>query len=141
MAAILRAVAWIDDAQAAVNGYLTITVTPEALTEVAVRVAEAGPACARSDALAGTRIAAPPGTPLAAAHSWPEARSLVIAQVTARLAMAAGATVTVTVTDDHGAGRAQPRASLPSCASPLPGALPGAERALPRPARRPRPLL
>ena len=125
MAAILRAVAWIDDAQAAVNGYLTITVTPEALTEVAVRVAEAGPACARSDALAGTRVAAPPGTPLTAAHSWPEARSLVIAQVTARLATAAGATVTVT--DDHDAGRAQPRASLPSWASPLPGA----ERARP----------
>ena len=130
MAAILRAVAWIDDAQAAVNGYLTITVTPEALTEVAVRVAEAGPACARSDALAGTRVAAPPGTPLTAAHSWPEARSLVIAQVTARLAAAAGATVTVT--DDHDAGRAQPRASLPSWASPLPGALPGAERARPQ---------
>ena len=126
MAAILRAVAWIDDAQAAVNGYLTITITPEALTEVAVRVAEAGLACARSAALAGTRVAAPPGTPLTAAHSWPEARSLVIARVSARLAAAAGATLTVT--DDHDAGRARPRASLPSWASPLPGA----ERARPQ---------
>ena len=93
MAAILRAVAWIEDARAAGNGYLTITVIPEALTEVAVRVTEAGPACARSDALAGTRAAAPPRTPLTAAHGWPEARQLVIAQVTARLAAAAGATV------------------------------------------------
>ena len=95
MAAILRAVAWIEDARAARNGYLTITVTPEALTEVAVRVTEAGPACARGDALAGKRAAAPPGTPLTAEHSWPEARQLVIAQVTARLAAAAGATVAV----------------------------------------------
>ena len=102
MAAILRAVAWIEDARAAGNGYLTITVTPEALTEVAVRVTKAGPACARSDALAGTRAAAPPGTPLTAEHSWPEARKLVIAQVTARLAAAAGATVAA----DHDAERA-----------------------------------
>jgi arginyl-tRNA synthetase len=142
MAAILRAVAWIDDAQAAGNGYLTITVTPEALAEVAVRVVEAGPACARSDALAGTCVPAPPGTPLTEAPSWPEARKLVIAQVTARLATAAGATVA----DDHDAERAQPlpgadRAQSPvippSSTSPFPGAervqpLPGTERAQPR---------
>ena len=121
MAAILRAVAWIEDARAAGNGYLTITVTPEALTEVAVRVTEAGPACARSDALAGTRAAAPPGTPLTAAHSWPEARQLVIAQVTARLAAAAGATVAA----DHDAERA----GFPVAPSSGPSPLRGAERA------------
>ena len=121
MATILRAVAWIEDARAAGNGYLTITVTPEALTEVAVRVTEAGPACARSDALAGTRTAAPPGTPLTAEHSWPEARQLVIAQVTARLAAAAGATVA----DDHDAERA----GFPVIPASGPRPVQGAERA------------
>ena len=121
MAAILRAVAWIEDARAAGNGYLTVTVTPEALTEVAVRVTEAGPACARSDALAGTRAAAPPGTPLTAEHSWPDARQLVIAQVTARLAAAAGATVAA----DHDAERAE----FPVAPSSGPSPLRGAERA------------
>ena len=121
MAAILRAGAWIEDARAAGNGYLTITVTPEALTEVAVRVTEAGPACVRSDALAGTRAAAPPGTPLTAEHSWPEARQLVIAQVTARLAAAAGATVAA----DHDAERAE----SPVVSSSGPSPLRGAERA------------
>ena len=140
MAAILRAVAWIEDARAAGNGYLTITVTPEALTEVAVRVTEAGPACARSDALAGTRAAAPPGTPLTAGHGWPEARKLVIAQVTARLAAAAGATVAT----DHDAERAgspvipasgpsslrgAERAGFPVVSSSGPSSLRGAERA------------
>ena len=121
MAAILRAVAWIEDARAAGNGYLTVTVTPEALTEVAVRVTEAGPACARSDALAGTRAAAPPGTPLTAGHGWPEARKLVIAQVTARLAAAAGATVAT----DHDAERA----GFPVIPASGPSSLRGAERA------------
>ena len=152
MAAILRAVAWIEDARAAGNGYLTITVTPEALTEVAVRVTEAGPACARSDALAGTRAAAPPGTPLTAEHSWPEARQLVIAQVTARLAAAAGATVAA----DHDAERAEfpvapssgpsplrdaERAEFPVAPSSGPSPLRGAERAefpvIPAPGPRP----
>ena len=152
MAAILRAVTWIEDARAAGNGYLTITVTPEALTEVAVRVTEAGPACARSDALAGTRAAAPPGTPLTAEHSWPEARQLVIAQVTARLAAAAGATVAA----DHDAERAESpvapssgpsplrdteRAEFPVAPSSGPSPLRGAERAgfpvIPPPGPRP----
>ena len=152
MAAILRAVTWIEDARAAGNGYLTITVTPEALTEVAVRVTEAGPACARSDALAGTRAAAPAGTPLTAEHSWPEARQLVIAQVTARLAAAAGATVAA----DHDAERAESpvapssgpsplrdteRAEFPVAPSSGPSPLRGAERAefpvIPPPGPRP----
>ena len=54
MATHLRAADWIEDAEPTGHGYLTITVTPERLTETAVRVTEAGPGCARSDALAGT---------------------------------------------------------------------------------------
>jgi arginyl-tRNA synthetase len=93
MATHLRAAGWIEDAEPTGHGYLTITVTPERLTETAVRVTEAGPGCARSDALAGTSRPAPPAACLTAARSWPEARDLVVAQVTARLAAAAGATV------------------------------------------------
>ena len=95
MAAHLRRIPWIEDAQPTGPGYLTITVTPDKLTETAVLVAEAGPASACSDALAGTSHAAPPEAHLTSARSWAEARDLVAAQVTARLAAAAGATVTV----------------------------------------------
>ena len=115
MAVALRTEDWIADADPTGHGYLTITVTPEALTRTAVEAAEAGPACARSDALAGTTTAPPPTGPLPAAASWAEARELVTAQVTARLAAAAGATVAA----DDSAERAcvhpvtTPRAQLP----------------------------
>ncbi len=95
MATHLRTTAWIEDAQRTGHGYLTITVTPGKLAETAVRVTETGPACARSDALAGISRPAPSAGHLTSARSWPEARDLVVAQVTARLAAAAGATVTV----------------------------------------------
>jgi len=98
MAVALRAEDWIADAEPTGHGYLTITVTPEALTRTAVEAAETGPACARSDALAGTTTLPPTGPlpptgRLPAAATWAEARELVTAQVTARLAAAAGATV------------------------------------------------
>jgi arginyl-tRNA synthetase len=95
MAAHLRRTPWIEDAKLTGPGYLTITVTPEKLTEVAVRVSEAGSACARSDVLAGTSRSAPPVASLTSAWSWAEARDLITAQVTARLAGAAGANVAV----------------------------------------------
>jgi len=115
MAVALRTEDWIADADPTGHGYLTITVTPEALTRTAVEAAKTGPACARSDALAGTTTAPPPTGPLPAAASWAEARELVTAQVTARLAAAAGATVAA----DDSAERAcvhpvtTPRAQLP----------------------------
>ena len=58
---------WIAAAGATGPGFLTVTVTHDALASLAVRIARAGPACAHSDALRGrTMPAAPPG-PLAAA--------------------------------------------------------------------------
>ena len=63
MATHLRTTAWIEDAQRTGHGYLTITVTPGKLTETAVRVTETGPACARSDALAGTSLPRASGRP------------------------------------------------------------------------------
>jgi len=115
MAVALRAEDWIADAEPTGHGYLTITVTPEALTRTAVEATETGPAYARSDALAGTTTPPPPTGPLPAAATWSGARELVTAQVTARLAAAAGATVAA----DDNAERAcvhpvtTPRAQLP----------------------------
>src|SRR4029077_12383648 len=82
---------WI--ATAEINGYLTVTVTHEALATEAVRITQAGPACAASDALAGRTIPSPAGPDLTAAPDWPSARAALAAQLTARLAATAGATI------------------------------------------------
>jgi len=84
---------WIAQVEVTGPGYLTITVTPEALAGVADSVTAAGPGCVTSDALAGVTVpAAPPGDPLAA-PTWEAARAALAARLTARLAAAAGATV------------------------------------------------
>jgi arginyl-tRNA synthetase len=73
-------------------GFLTVTVTPEALAALPGRIVAAGAACAASVALRGVLIPAPPaGDPLAES-SWEKARAALAAQLTARLAAAAGAT-------------------------------------------------
>ena len=82
---------WI--ATAKINGYLTVTVTHDALATLAVRITRAGPACAASDALAGHTIPAPAAADLTAAPDWPSARAALAAQLTARLAATAGATI------------------------------------------------
>jgi arginyl-tRNA synthetase len=70
-----------------------VTVTPAALAAVAGQVTAAGPGCVTSGALAGVTVAAPPpGDPLAAA-GWAPVRAALAARLTARLAAAAGATV------------------------------------------------
>jgi arginyl-tRNA synthetase len=84
---------WIAEAEVTGPGFLTVTVTHDALAGLAVRIARAGPACAHSDALRGRTVpAAAPGQ-LAAAPDWPQARAALAAQLTVRLAVAAGATV------------------------------------------------
>jgi hypothetical protein len=82
---------WIATAQ--ITGYLTVTVTHEALATEAVRITRAGPACAASDALAGRTTPGPPSTDLTAAPDWSSARAALAAQLTARLATTAGATI------------------------------------------------
>ena len=84
---------WIAVAEVTGRGFLTVTVTHDALAELAVRIARAGPACAQSDALRARRVPAAPPGPLAAAPGWPQARAALAAHLTARLAVAAGATV------------------------------------------------
>jgi arginyl-tRNA synthetase len=85
---------WIATTDVTGPGYLTLTVTNEALVSVADRVIQAGPACLTSNALAQRPVPAPPpGDPLTAA-TWEKARAALAAQLTARLAAAAGAPVT-----------------------------------------------
>ena len=84
---------WIAAAEVTGRGFLTVTVTHDALAELALRIAQAGPACTQSDALCGRSVPAVPPGPLAAAPGWPQARAALAAQLTARLAAAAGATV------------------------------------------------
>jgi arginyl-tRNA synthetase len=76
-------------------GFITITIAPEELAALAERIAAAGPACATSDALKGVTLPPPPASDPLAAASWEEARALLAAQLTARLAAAAGATLTI----------------------------------------------
>ena len=65
MAVALRAEDWIANAEPTGHGYLTITVTPEALTRTAVEAAETGPACTQSNALGRHHDAAAPHRPAA----------------------------------------------------------------------------
>jgi arginyl-tRNA synthetase len=95
LAAALRRVAWVSGASVTGGGYLTVTVIPAALAWLAVRVPQAGEACAASDALRRTELTAPASDDPADAAGWDEARRRVTAAVTGRLAAAAGATVTI----------------------------------------------
>jgi arginyl-tRNA synthetase len=93
LAARLKTEPWIATAEITSPGYLTITVTHDALATLAVRITRAGPACAASDALRGHTAPGPAGADLTAAPDWPSARAALAAQLTARLAATAGATI------------------------------------------------
>ena len=84
---------WIAVAEVTGRGFLTVTVTHDALAGLAVRIVQAGPACTQSDALRGCSVPAAPPGPMVAAPDWPQARAALAAQLTARLAAVAGATV------------------------------------------------
>ena len=91
---------WIKEATVTGRGYVTVTVTPEALEHVADRITAAGPDCVRSDALAGQTYPKPTrrGDPLEAA-TWEEAWRQLAAELTARLAEAAGGTEAASATE------------------------------------------
>jgi arginyl-tRNA synthetase len=88
--------AGIGDVSVTGGGYLSITVTPDALARLAVRITEAGPGCARSLALQGVRVSAPRDARLVTARDWPDAWQRLTAELAGRLAEAAGAEVTWT---------------------------------------------
>jgi arginyl-tRNA synthetase len=114
LAARLNPVGWIRSACVTSGGYLTVTVTAEALAGLAVRFPAAGDACAASDALRGTELAAPASADPASAADWDEAGRLVAAEVTGRLAAAAGAKVQADkyIERRHGRGGSQPAAGV-----------------------------
>jgi arginyl-tRNA synthetase len=87
----LRTVPWIRGVRPAAPGYLTITVTPDALAAVAGRIAAAGPSCAQSGILRGTVVTVTPWPDLAASSSWPRAWQEQADAMTGHLSRAAGA--------------------------------------------------
>ena len=118
LAARLAGELWIASAAVTGNGYVTVTVTREMLASVAARVRAAGPDCVRSDVLRGVIVPRPPALTWETAATWERARSAVAAEVTARLAGAAGATVAEsTLTSD---------ATVPGGASAADGLVAGA---------------
>jgi arginyl-tRNA synthetase len=88
IAASLESNAWIEAAHPVPRGYVEISVAGDALERLAVRITEAGPRCARSDALSGLSLT-PPKTP--PRSPWAAAHTTVLLQATAALAVAAGA--------------------------------------------------
>jgi DALR anticodon binding protein len=89
----LAALPWIAEAAAA-DGYLSIGVTEEALTGLAVRI-PAAEDCARSEILLGMSVVVPPPCPLTAL-GWEEARLWLAAEITGKLAVEAGAEILIT---------------------------------------------
>jgi hypothetical protein len=92
LAAALRKASWVRSATGQ-GGYLTVSVTADALAALAVRITQAGPACTRSTALAGTTVPAPRDPGLAAAPDWAQARRQLSECISGRLAEAAGARI------------------------------------------------
>jgi arginyl-tRNA synthetase len=94
LAARLREQLWIAKAEVTGPGFVTVTVTHATLARLAIRIANVGPACAESDALAGHAIAPPRSAlPIPGVADWPQARAALAADLTVRLAAAAGAII------------------------------------------------
>ena len=96
LAGRLRGLEWVRAVAVTGGGYLTVTVTADMLARLAVRITQAGPGCARSDALAAAVLTAPATVDLASTRTWEEARQRLAVTVLPRLAEAAGAQVTWT---------------------------------------------
>ena len=108
LAAPLGALPWVQAAEPAGDGYLTITVTPRALAASAAGMAATGPACAQSTILRGTAASVRPWPDLAAANNWQQAWQDQADTMTGRLAQAAGATATITSEWERGGPEPRP---------------------------------
>lgn len=106
LAVSLRGVPWIASAEQAGGGYLTVTVTPQALARSAAWMASAGVSCASSSILHGTAATVWPWPDLEVAPSWQRAWEDQAEVMTGRLAQAAGATTTITSEWERAASRA-----------------------------------
>jgi arginyl-tRNA synthetase len=102
---------WISAAQAT-TGYLTITVTPDHLAGLPARIVAAGPASARSDALAGYELSAPHPPDLAAAPTWQQAWRAQHAALIGKLGEAAGAKVLFFHSESKAAGAPASKAGV-----------------------------
>ena len=107
MAARIAAVPWVEAASPA-GGYLTVSVTPQALAESAAAQAAAGLASANSIILAGTAATAQPWPDLAAEPGWQAAWQDHRTAMAGRLAQAAGATVSVLSCRERSTSPSQP---------------------------------
>jgi DALR anticodon binding domain len=102
---------WIASAEVS-NGFLNVIVTRYALAGVADEVTQAGDACTMSDILRGQVVPGPPvgrnaGTAQwVQAPDWAQARAALAAELTSRLAVAAGATVADSTVADSTVERA-----------------------------------
>jgi arginyl-tRNA synthetase len=97
LAAALRPIlaeAEISDISVTGGGYVSLTLTPDSLARLAVRISLAGPGCARSQAMDGARVSAPRDSQLASARDWADAWQRLTAEQSGRLAEAAGAEIT-----------------------------------------------
>jgi arginyl-tRNA synthetase len=126
----LSAEPFIAQATVTGTGFVTITVTDEALAAVAARVITAGLACARSDILNGVTVHGPPSAGASAdwarAATWEQARAALAAQLTPRLAAAAGATVTKDIKSAKFRHAKRPHAPRPVAPHLADGAIAGA---------------
>lgn len=93
LASRLAAEDWVATAMVAGGGYVTVTVTPQALAGVAARIAAAGADCVSSDVLRGVVQPSAPPADLRSAASWEDARAALAAELAATLAASAGATM------------------------------------------------
>src|SRR5215469_5209280 len=114
VAGSLRSVPWIEAAAPAGGGYLTVTVTHQALAASAARMAAAGKACANSAILRGTATAGRPWPDLAAARSWQHAWQMQAEAMTSHLARAAGADPAELSERERGSSDTRPRSTTRS---------------------------
>jgi arginyl-tRNA synthetase len=113
----LRARPEISRVEVTGRGYLSITVTGDALARLAVRISQAGARCAHSQALAGVTVAAVRDARLPLARTWPEAHQRLGLELAGRLAAAAGAELSWLPAP---AGRQAPATTLTSTAATSP---------------------
>jgi arginyl-tRNA synthetase len=113
--------AGISDLRVTGAGYLSITVTPDTLAQLAIRISRAGPGCARSQAMHGVQVTAPRDARLAAARDWADAWHRLTAEQAGRLAEAAGAEVTWVppAPKEAAPGEAVPGENVPGEAGPV----------------------
>jgi arginyl-tRNA synthetase len=103
----LRALPWITAAGASGDGYLTVTVTPQAQADSAAWMVKAGLACGHSTALDGATATVRSWPDLAVAAGWRQAWQQQADAMIGRLAQAAGASATVLSTAER-AGTGEP---------------------------------